>query len=56
VELAPTFLQGAENLIRSGVASAAEYAEPGLDAGRRILTGEGSFKDIFPQLKHLDQV
>ena len=49
----PTFLQGAENLIRSGVASAAEYAEPGLDAGRRILTGEGSFKDIVPAAQTL---
>jgi len=49
----PTFLQGAENLIRSGVASAAEYAEPGLAAGKRILTGEGSFKDIIPAAKTL---
>ena len=49
----PTFLQGAENLIRSGVASAAEYAEPGLAAGKRILTGEGSFKDIIPAAQTL---
>jgi len=49
----PTFLQGAENLIRSGVASAAEYAGPGLDSGRRILTGEGSFKDIVPAAQTL---
>lgn len=49
----PTFLQSAENLIRSGVASAAEYAEPGLAAGKRILTGEGSLKDIIPAAQTL---
>ena len=49
----PTFLQSAENLARSGIASAAEYAEPGLAAGKRILTGEGSLKDIIPAAQTL---
>ena len=46
-------LQGAENLIRSGVASAAEYAKPGLEAGERIFTGTGELKDIIPAAKTL---
>jgi alkylhydroperoxidase/carboxymuconolactone decarboxylase family protein YurZ len=46
-------LQGAENLIRSGVASAAEYAKPGLEAGKRIFTGTGELKDIIPAAKTL---
>jgi alkylhydroperoxidase/carboxymuconolactone decarboxylase family protein YurZ len=49
----PTFLQSAENLARSGIASVAEYAEPGLAAGKRILTGEGSLKDIIPAAQTL---
>jgi len=49
----PTFLQGAENLIRSGVASAAEYAKPGLEAGERLFTGTGELKDIIPAAKTL---
>ena len=46
-------LQGVENLIRSGVASAAEYAKPGLEAGKRIFTGTGELKDIIPAAKTL---
>ena len=49
----PTFLQGAENLIRSGVASAAEYAKPGLEAGERLFTGTGKLEDIIPAAKTL---
>ena len=49
----PTFLQGAENIARSGVASLAETAKPGLEAGKRIFTGEGSLKDIVPAAQTL---
>ena len=46
-------LQSAENLIRSGVASLAETAKPGLEAGKRIFTGQGSLKDIVPAAQTL---
>jgi hypothetical protein len=46
-------LQGAENLIRSGVASAAEYAKPGLEAGERIFKGTGKLEDIVPAARTL---
>jgi len=49
----PTFLQGAENLIRSGIASAAETAKPGLEAGERIFTGTGKLEDIIPTARTL---
>ena len=49
----PTFLQGAENIARSGLASAAEYAKPGLEAGERIFTGTGKLEDIIPAAKTL---
>jgi len=51
----PTFLQGIENLGRSGLASVAEYAKPGLEAGKRILTlsEDASLKDIIPAARTL---